>query len=174
MNIFDIIILIIVWYGLFIGFVKGFIIEVAGIISLILGVTGSFKFASILEVYLNSYVDWRPKTIQAASFIILFVIIIYAVSLLAKMITKTLKLIALVMINIIFWWIFVLLKLCIILSSLVLVSQEINEIITLIPDKTLKESISYNLLEKVGGFLFDWVMKSKNVQVEQFILWLLS
>jgi membrane protein required for colicin V production len=170
MNIFDIIILIILSYGLINGFVKGFIIEVAGIISLILGVTGSFKFASILEVYLNSYVDWRPKTIQAASFIILFVIIIYAVSLLAKMITKTLKIIALGMINRIFGGIFGLLKWCIILSSLVLVSQEINEIITLIPDKTLKESISYNLLEKVGGFLFDWVMKSKNVQVEQFIL----
>jgi membrane protein required for colicin V production len=170
MNIFDIIILIILSYGLINGFVKGFIIEVAGIISLILGVTGSFKFASILEVYLNSYVDWGPKTIQAASFIILFVIIIYAVSLLAKMITKTLKIIALGMINRIFGGIFGLLKWCIILSSLVLVSQEINEIITLIPDKTLKESISYNLLEKVGGFLFDWVMKSKNVQVEQFIL----
>lgn len=170
MNIFDIIILIILSYGLINGFVKGFIIEVAGIISLILGVTGSFKFASILEVYLNSYVDWRPKTIQAASFIILFVIIIYAISLLAKMITKTLKIIALGMINRIFGGIFGLLKWCIILSSLVLVSQEINEIITLIPDKTLKESISYNLLEKVGGFLFDWVMKSKNVQVEQFIL----
>ena len=170
MNIFDIIILIILSYGLINGFVKGFIIEVAGMISLILGVTGSFKFASILEVYLNSYVDWRPKTIQAASFIILFVIIIYAVSLLAKMITKTLKIIALGMINRIFGGIFGLLKWCIILSSLVLVSQEINEIITLIPDKTLKESISYNLLEKVGGFLFDWVMKSKNVQVEQFIL----
>ncbi len=170
MNIFDIIILIILSYGLINGFVKGFIIEVAGIISLILGVTGSFKFASILEVYFNSYVDWRPKTIQAASFIILFVIIIYAVSLLAKMITKTLKIIALGMINRIFGGIFGLLKWCIILSSLVLVSQEINEIITLIPDKTLKESISYNLLEKVGGFLFDWVMKSKNVQVEQFIL----
>ena len=170
MNIFDIIILIILSYGLINGFVKGFIIEVAGIIALILGVTGSFKFASILEVYLNSYVDWRPKTIQAASFIILFVIIIYAVSLLAKMITKALKIIALGMINRIFGGIFGLLKWCIILSSLVLVSQEINQIVTLIPDKTLKESISYNLLEKVGGFLFDWVMKSKNVQVEQFIL----
>ena len=170
MNIFDIIILIILSYGLIKGFMKGFIIEVAGIIALILGVTGSFKFASILEVYLNSYVDWSPKTIQAASFIILFIIIIYAVSLLAKMITKTLKIIALGMINRIFGGIFGLLKWCVILSSLVLVSQEINEIITLIPDKTLKESISYNLLEKVGGFLFDWVMKSKNVQVEQFIL----
>ena len=170
MNIFDVIILIILLYGLIKGFIKGFIIEVAGIIALILGVTGSFKFASILEVYLNSYVDWSPKTIQATSFIILFIIIIYAVSLLAKMITKTLKIIALGMINRIFGGIFGLLKWCVILSSLVLVSQEINEIITLIPDKTLKDSVSYNLLDKLGGFLFDWVMQSKTVQVKQFVL----
>ena len=106
MNIFDVIILIILLYGLIKGFIKGFIIEVAGIIALILGVTGSFKFARILEVYLNSYVDWSPKTIQITSFIILFIIIIYAVSLLAKMITKTLKIIALGMINRIFGGIF--------------------------------------------------------------------
>ena len=169
MNIFDVIILIILLYGLIKGFIKGFIIEVAGIIALILGVTGSFKFARILEVSLNSYVDWSPKTIQIASFIILFMIIIYAVSLLAKMITKTLKIIALGMINRIFGGIFGLLKWCVILSSLVLVSQEINEIITLIPDKTLKDSVSYNLLDKLGGFLFDWVMQSKTIQVKQFI-----
>ena len=169
MNIFDVIILIILLYGLIKGFIKGFIIEVAGIIALILGVTGSFKFTSILEVYLNSYVDWSPKNIQVISFIILFIIIIYAVSLLAKMITKTLKIIALGMINRIFGGIFGLLKWCVILSSLVLVSQEINEIITLIPDKTLKDSVSYNLLDKLGGFLFDWVMQSKTVQVKQFI-----
>ncbi len=169
MNIFDVIVLIILLYGLIMGFIKGFIIEVAGIIALILGVTGSFKFARILEVSLNSYVDWSPKTIQIASFIILFIIIIYAVSLLAKMITKTLKIIALGMINRIFGGIFGLLKWCVILSSLVLVSQEINEIITLIPDKTLKDSVSYNLLDKLGGFLFDWVMQSKTIQVKQFI-----
>ena len=169
MNIFDVIVLIILLYGLIMGFIKGFIIEVAGIIALILGVTGSFKFASILEVYLNSYVDWSPKNIQVISFIILFIIIIYAVSLLAKMITKALKIIALGMINRIFGGIFGLLKWCVILSSLVLVSQEINEIITLIPDKTLKDSVSYNLLDKLGEFLFDWAMQSKTVQVKQFI-----
>ena len=169
MNIFDVIILIILLYGLIKGFIKGFIIEIAGIIALILGVTGSFKFARILEVYLNSYVDWSSKTIQIASFIILFIIIIYVVSVLAKMITKTLKIIALGMINRVFGGIFGLLKWCVILSSLVLVSQEINEIITLIPDKTLKDSVSYNLLDKLGGFLFDWVMQSKTIQVKQFI-----
>lgn len=169
MNIFDVIVLIILLYGLMMGLIKGFIIEVAGIIALILGVTGSFKFARILEVSLNSYVDWSPKTIQIASFIILFIIIIYAVSLLAKMITKTLKIIALGIINRIFGGIFGLLKWCVILSSLVLVSQEINEIITLIPDKTLKDSVSYSLLDKLGGFLFDWVMQSKTIQEKQFI-----
>ena len=169
MNIFDVIVLIILLYGLMMGLIKGFIIEVAGIIALILGVTGSFKFARILEVSLNSYVDLSPKTIQITSFIILFIIIIYAVSLLAKMITKTLKIIALGIINRIFGGIFGLLKWCVILSSFVLVSQEINEIITLIPDKTLKDSVSYNLLDKLGGFLFDWVMQSKTIQEKQFI-----
>ncbi len=169
MNIFDIIIIIILLYGLINGFIKGFIIEVAGLISLVSGMMGAFKFANILGVYLSSYVDWDPKTIKAVAFIMLFIIIIYAISLLAKMITKTIKLIALGMINRIVGGIFGLLKWSIILSSLVLVSQEINEIITLIPDNTLNGSISYTFLDELGSYLFDWVMNSKAIQEKQFI-----
>ena len=99
MNIFDVITTIIPLYGLIKGFIKGFVVEVAGLISLVLGVMGAFKFADIFGIYLSPYFDLDPKIIQTGGFILLFIIIIYTISLLAKMITKTLKVVALGMIN---------------------------------------------------------------------------
>ena len=72
MNIIDIAVLIILSLGLINGFIKGFINEVAGIISIVLGIIGSIKFAEVLEVNLGLYIKWDPRIILALSFIILF------------------------------------------------------------------------------------------------------
>ena len=85
------------------------------------------------------------------------------------MITKTLKVVALGMINRIFGGIFGLLKWSIILSSFVLVTQEINEIITFIPQNRVEESISYSLLYELGDFLFNWLSNSQIIQEKQIV-----
>ena len=169
MNIIDLIVVIIFAYALINGFIKGFILEIAGMIALVLGLIGAFKFSSMLGNYLAVYVAWSPKTIQTVSFILLFIVIIYAVSLLAKIITKTLKIIALGWLNRISGALFGFLKWGVLLSALVLISQEINEIITLMPEATINKSKSYPILMELGNFLFDWVMQTQTVQEQQFI-----
>jgi len=166
-NVLDSIVLILLAYGLISGFMKGLVLELAGLIAFILGLMGAFKFSSLLGSYLGTYVDWSP--IQAVSFILLFLVIIYAVSLLAKMITKTLKLIALGFINRIAGGLFGLLKWGVILSALTLVFQEVNTIVTLFPESTLNTSKSYAILSEFGSFLFDWVLQSETLQEQQLI-----
>ena len=48
MNYFDVLVFIILTYGLLSGFFKGFVVEIAGVIALILGLLGSFKFSNVL------------------------------------------------------------------------------------------------------------------------------
>jgi membrane protein required for colicin V production len=168
-NVLDSIVLILLAYGLISGFMKGLVLELAGLIAFILGLMGAFKFSSLLRSYLGTYVDWSPKTIQAVSFILLFLVIIYAISLLAKMITKTLKLIALGFINRIAGGLFGLLKWGVILSALTLVFQEVNTIVTLFPESTLNTSKSYAILSEFGSFLFDWISQSETLQEQQLI-----
>ncbi|MBT7676186.1 MAG: CvpA family protein, partial [Flavobacteriaceae bacterium] len=79
MNIFDIVIVILLAYSLFRGISKGFVIEISGMIALFLGIMGAFKFSSFVGTYLTHYVAWSPKIIQAVSFILLFIGIVYAI-----------------------------------------------------------------------------------------------
>ena len=169
MNYFDVLVFIILTYGLLSGFFKGFVVEIAGVIALIFGLLGSFKFSNVLGNTVQFFFDWDSKTIQIVSFIFLFILIIYSISLLAKMITKTLKLIALGWINRILGGLFGFLKWLIILSAFILFFKEVNEVITVLPKSSFNASKSYPFLKEFGNFLFDWVTKSASIQEQQFI-----
>ena len=169
MNMFDIVILILVAYGLISGFIKGFIVEVSGIIALGVGITGAFKFYEILGNYLIIYIDWEPKIIQIVSFILLFIGIVYIISLLAKMLTKALKLILLGGINRLLGALFGILKWMLILCALTLVFKEANQILTLMEDSVLETSFSYPILGEMGEFLFNWVKQSETTKNQNII-----
>ena len=169
MNYFDVLVFIILTYGLLSGFFKGFVVEIAGVIALIIGLIGSFKFSNILGNTIEIFIDWDPKTIQIVSFIFLFILIIYSISLLAKVITKTLNLIALGWLNRIIGGIFGILKWAVILSAFTLIISELNEIITIFSNFNFEDSKSYSLLNKIGNFLFEWVFQSKSIQEQEII-----
>ena len=169
MNFFDIVAFVILIYGLLSGFFKGFVVEFAGVVALILGLLGSFKFSNVLGNTINIFIDWNLKTIQIVSFILLFILIIYSISLLAKMITKTLNLIALGWLNRILGGFFGFLKWAVILSAFTLIISEVNEIITIFPDLNFESSKSYFFLNKLGNFLFDWVSQSKTIEEQKII-----
>ena len=165
MNMFDVVALIVVTYGLISGFKKGFIIEVSGMIALGVGITGAFKFSGILGNYLVIYIDWEPKIIQIVSFILLFIGIVYIISLFAKMLTKALKVILLGGINRLLGALFGTLKWMLILCALTLVFKEVNQILTLLEDSVLKTSFSYTILKEMGEFLFNWIKQSEAIKI---------
>ena len=119
----------------------------------------------ILEVkFLANLIDWNPKAIQLVCFIALFLIITYLISLMAKMITKTLKLIALGWLNRIFGALFGFIKWSIIISALFIVANEINTFVTVFPNSIFENSKIYPFLADFGSFLFDWVTESKVIE----------
>ena len=170
MNAFDVVVVILLAYSLFRGLSKGFIIEVSGMIALFFGIMGSFKFSSLVGNYLTQYVEWSPKIIQAVSFILLFIGIVYAISIFAKMLTKALKIVALGGLNRLLGGLFGIIKWGIILSALTLVFKEINSFMTLMSPSILDESITFPILEELGAFLFDWVMQIETLQEQQIVV----
>ena len=169
MNMFDVVVLIVVTYGLISGFKKGFIVEVSGMIALGVGIIGAFKFSGILGNYLVNYIDWEPKIIQIVSFILLFIGIVYIISLFAKMLTKALKVILLGGINRLLGALFGVLKWMLMLCALTLVFKEVNQILTLMEDSVLETSFSYPILREMGEFLFNWVKQSEAINNQNII-----
>jgi len=169
MNSLDIVILICLSYGLIRGLIKGFVVEIAGVIALLVGILGAFKFSNSIAVFIQSHIEIDPKIVQVVSFLLLFIVIVYGISLLAKMLTKTLQIIALGLLNRMAGGIFGVCKWVVILSALLICYQQIDSIITILPEKVIRESVTFNYLSDIASFLFDWVNDNNSLLDSKFI-----
>ena len=113
----DFIIAIPLIWGLIIGFKKGLVLELASFAALILGVLGALSFSDFVGEKLSAIISISPEYFGLASFFTTFVLIVVGVFLLARIIDKSLKLIALGMVNRILGALFGLLKYALITSQ---------------------------------------------------------
>src|ERR1051326_3049281 len=121
MNWIDIIILIPLLWGLYKGFTKGFIIEVATLVAFGLAVWSGIKFSDFLSEWMKNYFHWTTKYLPIISFAVIFIGILILVFALAKLIQRFAKAVALGFVNKLAGGIFGMLKFGLILSVLIFV-----------------------------------------------------
>ena len=88
MSVIDIVLGALLLFGLIRGFSKGLFVEIASLLALVLGVYGAIHFSFYVSNYLNPQVDWSEQTMNIVAFAITFVIIVIAISLAGKALTK--------------------------------------------------------------------------------------
>jgi membrane protein required for colicin V production len=120
MNIFDVIILIITSISLIIGIKKGFIMAIATLVASILGIIGAVLFSGIVAGWLSENKTFG-NYVPIISFLILFVGIIIAVLLLAKLIDTLIKTVHLGWLNRIGGGIFLVFKTMFLVSIFILI-----------------------------------------------------
>ena len=99
MNYIDIILLLPLLYGAYRGFSRGLIIEVATLLGLLLGVYIAIKFSGYTEDFLRDFLNLSSESLSYVALGVTFLIVIVAISLLGKMLTKLIDIISLGMVN---------------------------------------------------------------------------
>ena len=144
MNSFDYILLIPLLYGLYRGFTKGLIIELASLLALTLGIYGALHFSSFTFEFLSDYVEIKTVYLQLASYGLTFLIIVMVISLTGKALTMLIKLVALGFINRMMGAIFGSIKVLLILALFVLFFDRFNKQFGMVKDEVLDASLLYN------------------------------
>lgn len=150
MNVIDIVLGIILLFGLVRGLMKGFFVELASLLALIVGIYGAIHFSYFLRNLLIGVVSWDEKYIQLAAFAFTFIIIVVLISLLGKVLTKFSSLVALGFLNRLLGAVFGVFKLLFILSLLLLFFGKINGSGFFVDKETTQNSVLY---EPVKGFV---------------------
>ena len=88
MGVLDIILGLLLVYGLYKGFINGLFVEIASIIALVAGLYGAIHFSYIAGDYLSSNMEWNERYMNITAFIITFIIIVIIVHLAGKFLTK--------------------------------------------------------------------------------------
>lgn len=154
MNTLDIILLIFLLYGFIRGLFKGLFVEVASLLALILGIYGAIHFSEFTGNYLHEIIDWNKKYITITSFIVTFLVIVIAISLAGKLLTKLADFASLGMLNKIFGGVFGFLKMALFLSVILFYFHKLNTKTALVTEKSLQESILYEPIKEMAGILF--------------------
>lgn len=92
MKTLDIILLIPLVFGAVLGFKKGLLLEIFGVLAFVLAIIGGFKLMEVGMVYLSEYFDFVDQLLPFISFIIIFLAIILLVNMLGKLLKKAIDL----------------------------------------------------------------------------------
>lgn len=166
MNTVDIIIAIILLFGLVKGFLKGLFVEITSLVGLVLGVYGAIHFSYFLADILESKVSWDPSMIQLVSFAGTFLVIVIALTLMGKMLTKIADTIALGFFNKILGAVFGALKYGLIVSVLLIVLSQFNKTLKFMDQSTTEESILYEPVKKLAPTIFPKLVKVVETKTE--------
>ncbi len=166
MAIIDIILGSLLLFGLIRGFMKGLFVEVASLVALVLGVYGAIHFSSFVVDFLIEKVSWDEKYINIVAFAITFVIIVLAIALAGKALTKLANFAALGALNKILGGVFGALKVGLILSVVLIVFDGLNKTIPFASDKDLQDSILYKPVKSLAPTIFPNIIKSDNEEEE--------
>lgn len=161
MNIIDILLGALLLFGLIRGLMKGLFVEVASLVALIAGVYGAIHFSNFAAEFLIERVDWSEKTINLTAFAITFVIIVLAISLAGKALTKLADFAALGFLNKLLGALFGALKIGLILSIVLMVFSKMNKTIPLLSDEDLKDSVLFEPVKSLAPMIFPSILNSE-------------
>jgi len=166
MTVIDIVLGALLLFGLIRGLSKGLFVEVASLVALIAGVYGAIHFSHFATDFLESRVDWDEKYINIASFAITFIIIVFAISLAGKALTKLADFAALGVLNKLLGGVFGFLKIGLILSVILMVFSTMNKSIPFVDDEDIEESVLYEHVRSLAPMIFPNIIDIKEEQEE--------
>lgn len=161
MNAFDILLAILLVFGLVTGYFKGFIVEFSSLAALILGVYVAMHFSHFLANILNNVSDLQPSTVQIISFAGTFFLVVLGIGLAGKFFTKLAEKIHLGFLNNILGAVFGLVKIALILSIVLIVFDKLNSTIPFVSKEKLDNSTLYEPVKNFGTKVFPKLIQVK-------------
>ena len=162
MSFLDIVLGALLLYALYKGIINGLFVELASLISLILGIYVAIKFSYLIKNTLTGFVSWSAKYIEVAAFALTFIIVVVGIHLLAKFFTGIADFAYLGWLNKLGGAAFSVLKTILILSILFNIFQKMNINNFIVKQETLDKSMFYNPIQEVSKFIYPTLEKWYN------------
>jgi len=154
MNWIDATIVIILILSMVMGFINGFVKEVASLAALILGIWGAIKFSSFTAAKLYDYFDMSGQYVGLIAFIITFGIIVVIIHFIGIVADKIVTAASLGFVNRLLGIAFGLLKSVLIMSVFFVVLNVINDKRPFLPEDKIEGSIFFNPISDIAPVLF--------------------
>lgn len=164
MNFLDIIIGLLLIWGLWKGLKNGLLVEIASIVALIAGIYGAIHFSYYAGDFMSKNMEWNERYINIAAFAITFIIIVIVVHLAGRFLTKIADFAMLGILNKLAGAIFGVLKVAVILGAILVFFDRTNSSVGMIKNETVQNSVLYNPIKDIGALVFSKVLKEDSAK----------
>ncbi len=164
-NLLDIIILIPLLLFGWQGYRKGFIIEVATLAALLLGIYFALYFSDFAATLLTKYFTIDEKYLAAVSFVVTFIVVVVVVILVGKIVQKFINLLLLGFLNKAAGAVFGVLKGALLVSVLLVIINYFDTSGSLIKKEQKQQSVLYHPVASFGPWLYSW-LELKNFDIK--------
>jgi membrane protein required for colicin V production len=154
MNWIDAAIVIILILSMIMGFIHGFVKEVASLAALIFGIWGAIKFSGFTAEKLYDYFDMTGHYVGIISFIITFALIVVIIHFVGILADKLIDAVSLGFVNRLCGIAFGLLKSVLIMSVLFVVLNAIDTHRPFLPKDKIEESMFFNPISDIAPAIF--------------------
>ena len=157
MNSIDLVFAILLLWSAYRGFTKGFIVQLATLAALLLGILGAVLFSDLTSSLIIKKFEISGQYLPILSFAVTFIVIVIAVHLFAKMLNKLIDAIALGIVNRLLGVLFSLLKTAFIVSIILVLINKADNKFNFIPDDTKENSFLYKPLSNFAPMIFPYL-----------------
>ena len=154
MNKIDILLLVILGFGLIRGFMRGLIIEMASLLAIVVGIYGAIHFSFFTARLLGELMPSSQQTIEVVAFGITLIVLMLAVMFLAKVLTKMLKAAELGFLNRLAGALFGVLKAAVIVGSLFVFLERTFQTEKWLSASALSESVLYEPVKSISAVVY--------------------
>ena len=157
MNILDIILLICFVPAIIQGLRKGFIAQAVSIISIIVGIWASARFANIVTAWIGQYITASEQVLKLVAFALILIAVFLVLGALGKMLEGVFRLVMLGWLNKLLGVLFALLKTVLIVGLLIIAFTSVNDTFKFVQESVLNESVLYPPLKKLAFEVFPYL-----------------
>lgn len=159
MSIIDIIILVVVAFGLIRGLMNGLVQELTILVALVLGVIGAKMWSPELGQRISEAFTWSEKVSAAVAYAAILFGITVGLGLIGKLLTRILRAASLSGLNRLMGGLFGALKWAIIVGALLTVIDMFNDKVPIIKQEAKEQSVLYQPIQSLFGVAWDEVME---------------
>ncbi len=156
MSALDIILLLCFVPFLVRGLTKGFIAQLASIVSVFVGVWLSFRFAGAVSSWLMPYLDVSEKVLHVVAFILIMVAVILVFYFLGKALHGLFKIVMLGWLDKLLGLVFAAILGTMVIGILIMIFNTVNSLFGLVGEEVLAESVLYTQLKDIAYTLFPY------------------
>ena len=164
MNKIDIILLIILGFGLVRGFMRGLIIEMASLLAIVVGIYGAIHFSFFTASLLDKILPAEKQTLEVVAFGVTLIVLVLGVMLLAKILTKMIKAAELGFLNRLGGALCGLLKSIVIVGSIFVFLERTFQTEKWLSTSALSESVLYKPVKSVSQVVYANVFPDKETE----------